>query len=504
MKRILLAVGDKNFHDIFRRGFASYTKDFNVLPKDVYHRNFLKEMVELEKPDIVIVHDFYLQSDLMEEQSREKEWLKIMSHFRHEYNDTIRVVFIGERSFHNPFLKRLIQWNVLDIVNDQEFMIDDLIQQLQSPASFKNVAQYMRNPNTPVDVDSDPSSTQPKPKEETESGSPEANEHSHSKLKTLSSKMKRPTKSSTDSNPNPKSAEEDKKEVKKRISFQLQKTEKELVGVPVERAFITVISLSRRCGSSFVSHSLAKLINDQGVPASYIENPFTKPYSYDRFFGHNVNESHQSLFSKMSVSGALEEIDEDNEWIHEDVQLINLNPLKESVYSEEEVTLETFSKMFIYMQNRPVTVLDVGADYDRTIIKDLLNVSTHTYVVSDGDIPLLTLLTNSQKEEDEGLYQLRTMLENDEATFVLNRGYTEGYRTLLKEIGITSFFSVMNMSEKHMFQGQEKGSFFANKDHQVQVYEQFEPMLKEILPKEYLKKPKSSFRFSKLIKETMR
>lgn len=136
-KKVLLAIGNEKFNQILRKALQEH---FIVLNDEVYSLKYLDEMIEENKPDIIILHDYYLASDKSEPYEREKEWLETVENIRRLYDDTKRVVFICERNQGDPFLSELINQNVLDIFHTRSLDINRIIEQLLDEPRYSKVA----------------------------------------------------------------------------------------------------------------------------------------------------------------------------------------------------------------------------------------------------------------------------------------------------------------------------------------------------------------------------
>ncbi|SDM24486.1 hypothetical protein [Sediminibacillus halophilus] len=102
MKKVLLAIGNESYSNIIRNRLSEHKEHFLIPEQKVMHHRYLKEVVELEKTDLLILHDYYLPSDF---DSKEGvwEWLSYIQHIRELYDDSIRVVFLCERNRGDPF-----------------------------------------------------------------------------------------------------------------------------------------------------------------------------------------------------------------------------------------------------------------------------------------------------------------------------------------------------------------------------------------------------------------
>ncbi|MDX1805852.1 MAG: hypothetical protein R3267_02345 [Paenisporosarcina sp.] len=140
MQRIQLAIGKDDFSNILRMHFAE--AGFDVLSNDAYHRNFLPDLLDLEEPHIVIIHDSFLPSETDTREANENELLQMLHAFRMKYNDSMRFVVLSEREKQDPFLRSLVAHNVLDIFTGRQIHRATLIEQLMNPPKFQNVAKF--------------------------------------------------------------------------------------------------------------------------------------------------------------------------------------------------------------------------------------------------------------------------------------------------------------------------------------------------------------------------
>ena len=154
LKKILLAIGDENFSTILRNAFEppkpmeqsedvyNANRQFHVLAEEALHRVFLPELLELEKPDILIIHDLLLPSEAESKEENQRELLQLIAVWRLQFEGQLRVVVISERDKRDPFLQALVANNVLDIFADREFYADTLVKQLVEPPRYSNVSAY--------------------------------------------------------------------------------------------------------------------------------------------------------------------------------------------------------------------------------------------------------------------------------------------------------------------------------------------------------------------------
>ncbi|MDA6131332.1 hypothetical protein OSK38_28700, partial [Escherichia coli] len=81
-RKVLIAVGDKSYTDILINTFQQHTEDFTLSSQEVLHRRFLQEIVEIETPEILIIHDYYLESDYNRQELKDKELISFLKDMR--------------------------------------------------------------------------------------------------------------------------------------------------------------------------------------------------------------------------------------------------------------------------------------------------------------------------------------------------------------------------------------------------------------------------------------
>lgn len=137
---VLLAVGQVHLAEILRQNLGE--ADFEVSDTDVLHRNYLNELIEQERPSILIVHDHYLPNDSESPQEADAELLRMVEQWRVKYDDGMRIVFLCERERKDPFLANLVARNVLDIFNERVLPTKSFLEQLSEPARYSNVGKF--------------------------------------------------------------------------------------------------------------------------------------------------------------------------------------------------------------------------------------------------------------------------------------------------------------------------------------------------------------------------
>ena len=140
LKRVLLALGEERFSGLIRGKLNPY---FEVLADEVMSRAYLEPIAEMFNPEIIIVHDTFLNSTEAKAEARNREMLQLIQNLRFKLDD-LRIVYICVREDQDPFLKQLIGLGIYDIFNTNSFSVQEFIDQIQAPAKYGNVKHFIR------------------------------------------------------------------------------------------------------------------------------------------------------------------------------------------------------------------------------------------------------------------------------------------------------------------------------------------------------------------------
>lgn len=482
MKRILLAIGEPNYSKILRDRFKPYPEEFAVLEQEVLHHKYLIEILEQEQPEILIVHDYYLQTEKVTDGDKEIEWLNFIETIRTQFDDSIRVVFLCERNKGDVFLSELVSRNVLDIFNSNSINVHDLIEQLMEKARYSNVAKFKVGTTYTIPLSSEDVQT---PIE------PEVNEPER-KVKRKEEK-ERPVKPTVTKVVEKKIIEKkvvnkivNKQVVKREFKFNVTNTIDRVIGVPIERKLVLIGSPFTRTGSTFVSHLLAGVLSDLGIDTTYIESPYSPAYTYDRFVGHEKVKDYASKYYKYTKYASV--TDESNsEFKINNVHLVAKHPTIEPIYDEHEVGFDTFVKVLLTSLT-PVTIVDVGAHWNKEVVQELYDIADQVYMVLEPDISNLQVLEESL---DKTTMFYRKALKDDKTAIIGNRFddsilKNKVIRNLFNEKIVTT---VPAFTAKDTFNSQYQGTFIHEQAACRQmVQEAMMPLFKELLPDEFIKK----------------
>ncbi|WP_209124356.1 hypothetical protein [Alkalihalobacillus sp. BA299] len=475
MKRILLAIGEPNYSKILRERFKYYADDFAVLDQEVLHHKYLLEILETEQPEILIVHDYYLQSDKETPADKEMEWLDLIETVRTQFDDSVRVVFLCERKKGDVFLSELVNRNVLDIFNNNSINIHEMIEQLMEKPKYSNASKFKAstpytnaNFQQPVEDDDD----EPSEDEVTPSNEKLEKEDKPIIQKVIEKKVVNKVVN--------------KQVVKREFQLNVTSNVDRIVGVPIERKLVLIGSPFARSGSTFISHLVANVLADMGVDTTYIESPYSHAYTYDRFVGHENAPNYRSKYYKFT-----KEIDPKKlsvfEWKIDNLNLIVKHPSDEPVYDQNEVNFETFVKILLTSQT-PITIVDVGSDWDKEVIQEFYDIADQVYMVIEPDISNIQFLEESL---DKSTTFYRKVLEDDKTSIIGNR-FDE---KLLKNEIINDLYKdklnavIPNFPPKDVFDTQYQGDFLYKQKHLKQSIDQsVKPILKDLLPDKFLKK----------------
>src|SRR5690606_27355854 len=315
---------------------------------DVHHRYYLNEFIEVQQPDLIILHDTFLASDQPDSKSNQAELLEMIERWRRNYDTSLRVCVMCERDRKDPFLAQLVSRNVLDIFNERQIRSKTLIEQLLEPPKYVNVAKYGITESEIDSLMEEGTSD--------EEDLPIAEEETTTKNKNLKFKMW-PKKSGPKSLKSPKSPIKIHPSVNIELHRHSYGEEKERA--LQERRIILVISPFERTGSTFISHQLAYKIAKDGNKVSYFENPFKYPYTFDRVAGHTREPHYFSLYNKIPE-------DDGNEYVRvfstEGVGINALNPEYEQSLKEEQFPISRFLRLLLSVHDAAYLIVDVGAD----------------------------------------------------------------------------------------------------------------------------------------------
>ena len=458
--RVLLAVGEPTLTAILKKHLVE--SGFDVVDQEVFHRNYLQEMIDLEQPSMVVIHDYYLQSDCKDQQEKDREILQMIDYWRLQFDGQLRVVYLCERERSDSFLGALVARNVFDIFYKREIPTQLFIQQLKEPAKYSNVANI------------------------------EIKELSLESIqnvkKEVSEKKEDPQlePSSTSSIPKvPTKAKMNESLAKIGFKIHVHKPSKiERVGVAVDRKIVVVVSPFERSGTTFVSHQISYLLAKQGIGVTYFENPFRRPYTYDRFGGHLEVPSYLSLYAPSSEDER-EEIERIQEWKVDGVNIQALNPNLEMPYSEEDIPIERFLRMFLTFGETPCLIIDIGADRHRKIYDELLEIASHIFVVVDSDISNLDWFEQNQLSSD--FHWIHKILPDERTTLIANR-YVKGVEEFLP---MEEYYPIPSMNNEWVFRSQFNGTIaFQNREGSKEQEKVFQKLIERITPAA-LKKSKS-------------
>ncbi|MFC0273778.1 hypothetical protein ACFFIX_20535 [Metabacillus herbersteinensis] len=502
MKKVLLGIGNKDFSQILRNNLLKQEKDFIVPEQEVMHHRYLSEIVDLEKPDILVVHDYYLPSDNVGKEEREREWLSFFSKIRVDYDDAIRIVFMCERQKGDPFLSQLVGINVLDIFNNNSIDMIELIDQLNDKPRFSRVSKFMQSSQPrqvqsqlPTEDDDDSIEKEEDQDSQVESDADSPNLKRDKQKKTV---VRNVIKRNVVKNVIEKKVEKTVKVVNKQVvkrdySIQILNQVEKIVGVPIQAKTVLIGSPFSRSGSTFVSHLLARELARLGVSVTYIESPYSSAYSYDRFIGHERIPDYRSKFYQFT-----KEIDPKKpsifDWTLEDINMVVKHPSNEPIYGMKEIPFDVYVKILLSSQST-VTILDVGTDWHQEIYRDIYDIATNAYFILEPDIANIQYL----EDPDNVLTKFFREVLNDSKSHLIgnrfdrsileNEFFQNLYRDDLKTI-------VPCFNPKHVFDCHYAGTFINDiSQYQNQVTQALQPIIEDLLPNDFIKKQRKGTQF---------
>ncbi|MEY8742031.1 hypothetical protein AB9M62_21385 [Bacillales bacterium AN1005] len=480
MKKILIAVGDRNYTEILCDAFDNYTKLFTLANQEVLHRRYLEEIVEIETPDILIIHDRYLESSYEQQEDRNNELLAYIRQCRIRYDNQMRIVFLCERPTKDPYLSTLVSVGIMDIFNQNTIDLDQFIQQLSEPPKFSQVEKYL---STTI-----PLFAAKQEEERMELEKQREKEKKEKQVKPVKVIEKKVVQKVVEKKVVQKVVEKkvvqkvvQKNVIKRDYNIHVHNNTEKVIGIPVKRKTVLIGSPTARNGSSFISHLLARSIAKEDITVSYIESPLTTPYTYDRFFGIQYAPDYRGLFQELITEYKIP--NQTSEWTKDGVHLICQNPTSDYV-APKDISLETFTKV-LYSSDALINIIDIGMSWDKEITKDLMDIADIALMVVTPDVPLLQQLEENPK--------LKSIVQTEKLHFIGNR-FSEGINNnpLIKDLLAEKLIlSLPSFTDMDVFQAQYQGVFLNDqKDYSIKVSNMFSPLTELLLPKEILNNKK--------------
>ncbi|MEM5013991.1 hypothetical protein WKH57_25090 [Niallia taxi] len=476
MKKVLIAVGDRNYTEILCDAFDKHISLFTLANQEVLHRRYLEEIVDLETPDILVIHDRYLESSFAEQVDRDNELLAYIRQCRIQYDNQMRIVFLCERPTKDPYLSTLVSVGIMDIFNQNTIDLDQFIQQLSEPPKFSQVEKYL---STTI-----PLFAAKQEEERLELEKKKAKEKKEKTVRPVKVVEKKVIQKVVEKKVVQKVVEKkvvqkvvQKNVIKRDYNIHVHNNTEKVIGIPVKRKTVLVGSPSARNGSSFVSHLLARNIARTGISVSYMESPLTTPYTYDRFFGTQYAPDYRGLFQELLMEYKIP--NQTNEWTKDGVQIICQNPSSD-YEAPNDISLETFIKV-LYSSDALINIIDIGTSWDKEITKDLLDIADIALMVVTPDVPLLQQLEENPK--------LKSITQSEKLRFVGNR-FSEGINNnpLIKDLLAEKLILTLpSFMDTDVFQAQYQGVFLNDqKDYPLKISNLFSPITDLLLPKEVL------------------
>ncbi len=466
--KVLIAVGDRTFTNILKDTFERHKQVFLLSSQEIFHRRFLTEIVDIEKPDILILHDYYLESDLTQTEQKEQEMLTFIRNFRVQYNDALRIVYLCERPRGDIYLTKLVSLGVLDIFNSNSIDLDEFITQLEQKPLFSNVEKFLVTESIePIVV--------------TKDSKTDKEEEDHQQEKTQRPIIQKVVEKKVIQKVVNKNV------IKRDYKIQITNQTEKVIGVPIKKKLILIGSPFSRSGSTFVSHLLARALTQMGVPTTYIESPYSKAYTFDRYYGgYSTGEYYRSKFyqfCKPNDSKVFYEYD----WKKDDVELVCKHPIKEDLYEEKDITFEHLIKILFSSQSL-VTIMDVGADWQYGLYQDAIDIADHMYMVIEPDISYIQHLEESDNPNVEFF---RANLQNEKLSIIGNR-FDKNIMDHpifhgLYEDRLITYIPSFPVSD--VFQVQMQGIFLNDyKEYRKKLEPSIQPLIEDILPAEFIQK----------------
>lgn len=488
----MLAVGNKDLGAILSKEFTKRTKEFTLAKQEILHINFLEEIVDMEKPDILLVHETYLESAISEKEEREGEWLNLFKKLRYLYDDSIRIAVMCERPKGDPFLSQLVSLQIFDIFNTNMIDAQDMMEQLEDKPRFANAARFLTG---------DVAFLSGVVEEEVEKEVQEEvkTENSPAPVKPVINKIIE--KKVVQKNVIQKVV--NKNVIKRNYNLHVHQSVEKVIGIPIQKQLLLVGSIFPKSGATFFSHLLAREIASYGVGVTYIESPFSLPYTYDRFDGRNRAPNYLSKFYSIQQPESILDKSIQFDWEHDKVGIIAKHPLKEEIQTSEQIAFEMFVKL-LYSSSSTYTIIDVGTDWTLEVYQDLLEICNEAFIVIEPD---LAHLQYTEESQEDIMKFFRESLNNEKIGIIGNRFDPKliNYPFFDDLLGDALITTIPVVSSKDVFESQYNGEFINSlPTYANEVKTVLRPIIESLLPEPFLKQKKGNSLFKGLFSKKVR
>lgn len=329
-KKVLLAIGNKELSRIFRNTFLKKAEHFIVLENEIYHQDFLEEIIQEEQPDILLLHHMLFTHET--EDSVEQNILEFIRSLKIKYDDSIRVTFLCDIPRGNQLLSKLVGLGVQDIFNEDRIPQDQFLEQLMDKPRFANVEKFIVH-NTTLSFEN----ALYTPIEE-EQIQEEKNEDEEIIL------IKNEKKTDKELQKTKKELEKAKKELAQ-VKEKEKKKDHDTAALPhinedelleeipirekivieeriVGAMFVGIVSVEMNTGSTHLSLSLANFLNDRGLKVAVIEannsnHFFSIEYVYEGGRGYTSDKEmfnikgidHYKSIQKLNIAELIHQYD---------------------------------------------------------------------------------------------------------------------------------------------------------------------------------------------------
>jgi len=481
--RVLLAVGDPNYVQILRGHLVGI--GFDVIENDVFHRRFLQEIIEMEQPDTVILHDTFLPSDFDSKDEQEEEILSLIEYWRIQYRDRIRVVYLCHREKSDPFLGKLVARNVLDIFYTRSIPTQLLLEQLKKPAEFANVArlgvgiyEFQEEEIEEVEEDGNQENMITPSADEEEEEKPTKGilerlpkiPQFHNPLKDKKIVVERPTIQ--------------KQTFKKEIKIHFGRNQVKTIGVSLPRQLFVVAGWQPRVGSTFIAHQMAYAFSTHEIGVTYMENPYRRPYTYERLDGEIKQPEYRSLFQRISTP----ERNTPKMFLQtHEIDFVVPNPLHEPIYSEDALNVDDVLRLLLSVHETPIVFVDIGDDLSSVFAKEMMSVANKVFFVLDHDIP--GAIRYNQDTLSPERFLVEQLKSENRFQFIANRSIAIKQS---KEMFEEDVFYYPDIPADVVYHSQLEGTLqFKDRQWKRKQIELIMPLLEDVIPKEVRKKRSS-------------
>ncbi|MBE7123679.1 MULTISPECIES: hypothetical protein [Bacillus cereus group] len=422
MAKVLFAVSQQEYIEFVKDDFIN--AGFDVIDTLVMNIKYLFEVINTTNPDIIIIHEDRLETGIDDQHEKEQTLVKHIEHLRIN-NPTLRVALLSANEDICPFFQRLIMMGVHDIFAGKKIKIRPMVEQLQNPPQYKNIAKYVG------------------------SSLPELSATTHNVSNERVIQVE---------------------EVQEEPVFN-EEVKKKAPPIKINTKKIFIANLDERSGSTFISHILVDYLSSLGLSIKYIESPYSEGYTFPLFKGYSLApEGYVSRFTDVEAA----------RWTINNVEYVAKNTYIENQFSEETIRYG-FAEL-LNEDNDHVIIVDAGSDWEKDTFREVMDACDYVLFVVEPDLVQMMRIVLKNHER----YKRAAGIINRLDSYVIANKFSsklvgnDVIRDAYKEKLLTT---ISNYSSNTVFSAQNKGTtIFSNKNAKDTLKEELNPIVNLIAP----------------------